>query len=80
MGTERMQLHFPQLAEQLPRLNRQHARILERLQAGPATNYELAAIALRYSARIHELRKHGHAIATGPVDRDTGVAIYTLEA
>jgi hypothetical protein len=54
-------------------------RILGRLQAGPATNVDLAAIALRYSARIFELRAAGHAITASPRG-EAGIVVYTLEA
>jgi hypothetical protein len=37
-------------------------RILARLQAGPATSYELAQITHRFSARLLELRRAGHVI------------------
>lgn len=53
-------------------------RILERLQAGPATNVDLAAIALRYSARIFELRADGHNITASPRG-EGGIVVYTLE-
>jgi hypothetical protein len=53
-------------------------RILERLQAGPATNVELAAIALRYSARIFDLRAEGYSI-TASSRGEHGIVVYTLE-
>ena len=46
----------------IPQLTRQSRVILERLRQGPATNAELTAVGLRYSARIHELRRAGHEI------------------
>jgi hypothetical protein len=40
-------------------------RVLEMLQAqGEATNVELNAVALRYGARIFDLRKEGYDITT----------------
>ncbi len=38
------------------RFNEQAVAVLARLQAGPATALELAAVALNYRARISELR------------------------
>lgn len=38
------------------------ARILDRLEREPATGTDLARIAKRYGARIHELRQRGHRI------------------
>ena len=55
--------HDPQLVpEDKPRLNRQCHAILARLREGTASNTQLVTIALRYSARIKELRDHGYAI------------------
>jgi hypothetical protein len=51
-------------------------RILDRLTKGPATNTQLSKIALRFGARIFELRKAGHNITSSP--REGGVVIYTL--
>ncbi len=38
------------------RLSDQHHAILSRLREGPATGPELAAIAIRYSARLQEMK------------------------
>ncbi len=38
------------------RLSDQHHAILARLRQGPATGPQLAAIAIRYSARLNELK------------------------
>ena len=48
----------------MDRLDGSRARIRIRLEKGPATNGELAAIALRYGARLHELRRAGMRIKT----------------
>lgn len=40
------------------------AKILDRLRAGSATNQELSLIALRFGARLDELRAQGHMIET----------------
>jgi hypothetical protein len=48
--------------QDVERLSRQCAAILERLRRGPATNVELVRIALNHTARISDLRKHGHDI------------------
>lgn len=39
-----------------PRLSRQAKKILKRLEVGPATTSELAAIGLQYNARVSEIR------------------------
>lgn len=44
--------------EDMLRLSRQAKAIYERLQAGPATTSELAAIGLQYGARINSLRHY----------------------
>lgn len=44
------------------RWNAQADRILQRLLRGPASNSELAAIALSYTRRITDLREAGYAI------------------
>jgi len=45
-----------------PRLSKQCKIVLDRLRSGPATNYDLAAIALKYSARISDIRRAGIAV------------------
>lgn|GEM_PF-2515258 len=54
------------------RLSGQNAAVLARLRAGPATNAELAGIALKYTSRVSDLRQHGYRIVE---DRGT----YTLK-
>ena len=61
-----------------PRLSRQCAAILARLQQGPATNAELGKYALNYTARISQLREDGHVIDCEKFGG--GRAIYTLAA
>jgi hypothetical protein len=63
-------------AEDSQRLDSQCARILARLQQGPATNAELAAISLKYTGRLHEVRLAGHRIECER--RSGGVHVYTL--
>jgi len=60
------------------RLTKQCASIVARLQKGPATNTELSSIALRYSARIFELRKAGYQIEIISRDDESGVCLYSL--
>ncbi len=60
------------------RISKQGRAILARLQAGEVTNVELARIAIRYSARIHELRKAGYRIELVKQDRESGVCVYRL--
>lgn len=61
------------------RLSNQHMKILERLRCGEATNAQLSVVALRYSARIEELRRAGYVIAIVRRDYDTGCNVYRLE-
>ena len=61
------------------RLNAQCHRILDRLRRGPVTNSELASIAIRYSARIHELRRCGHTIEIVERNEQTWVFVYQLK-
>lgn len=48
--------------DDVPRLISQNSHILARLRDGPATAAELAAISLKYTSRISDLRKAGHDI------------------
>lgn len=54
----------------------QAAKILERLERGPALNTELILIGDRFGARIHDLRDAGHEIQTAYVS--PGVYRYSL--
>lgn len=60
------------------RLSAQCAAILARLEQGPATNGELAAVALKYTSRLSDLRAAGYRIEAGPRDHRTGVVVYRL--
>ena len=59
-----------------PKRGTQRAKVLEALKDGPKTSVELNLICYRYSARIHELRKHGHKIIGTP---SGGLFTYELE-
>ena len=61
-----------------PRLSRQCQAILERLQHGPATNRELAGLALKYSGRISDLRKAGHDVRVWSHEHRTGLVVYGI--
>jgi hypothetical protein len=65
-----------------PRLSRQCRAILARLQRGPATNGELAEIALKYTGRISDLRPGlraaGRDIKVVERDTKTGRVLYAL--
>lgn len=52
-------------------------KILERLRKGPATNVELAALSLKYTSRISDLRHDGFTIRNEP--GNDGVTRYVLE-
>lgn len=61
---------------ELRRLSGQNLRILERLQRGPATNRELAAISLKYTSRVSDLRAAGYDVQA---DRKAGgLTVYRL--
>ena len=66
--------------DEAPRLNEQCRAILVRLQAGRATNHDLAGIALNYRARVSDLRGIGYRIDVIERDRKTGVSVYALRA
>ena len=63
---------------QEPRLSAQSVAILERLKIGPATNKELAGIALNYRARISDLRAAGYVIELADYKDETGAGLYEL--
>ena len=60
------------------RLSTQCQSILARLQQGPASNSELARLALKYTSRISDLRDKGYRIDVTERDYETGVAVYAL--
>lgn len=67
-------------AEEAPRLSGQCAAILARLQLAPASNYDLACIALKYTSRISDLRHAGYKISVASRDHKSGYVVYHLEA
>jgi hypothetical protein len=68
----------PHVVEQdKPRLTGQNQVILLRLRQGPATNVELADLALKYSGRISDLRAAGYTIICHRGER--GLNIYQLK-
>lgn len=54
----------------------QCAAILAALRAGPKTNAELAAISMKYTSRLSDIRKSGHTIRATPLG--DGVWLYRL--
>ena len=70
--------YSPLDAASLPRLSRQCAAILARLEQGPATNDELSRIARKYTGRISDLRHAGYDVRCTSQDRTTGLAVYEL--
>lgn len=62
--------------KELRRYRSQADQVLARLQRGPATNVELQRFALRFGARIYDLRQRGLRIATEPLEN--GVVQYRL--
>ena len=62
--------------DDLRRLSGQNLAILERLQRGPATNRELAALSLKYTSRISDLRAAGYDVQAER--HEGGLTIYRL--
>jgi hypothetical protein len=60
------------------RLSKQSAAILDRLRQGPATNVALAAIALKYTSRVSDLRAAGFDVRVIERSHETGVTVYRL--
>lgn len=69
----------PSMAPEAKRLNGHCQKILERLRLGRASNRELAAISLKYTGRISDLRKAKHKVKLVSRDRETGLTFYELE-
>ncbi len=63
--------------QELRRRKGLYVRVLRRLQAGPASNVELAAVGgFRYGARLHDIRQDGGAIDV--TDLGGGLFSYAL--
>lgn len=60
------------------RLSKQTDAIVERLRRGPATNAELAAIALKYTSRVSDARARGYDIRATQVEGARGTFQYEL--
>ena len=65
-------------ATERARLATQCNRILARLREGPASNADLAALSLKYTSRISDLRAAGHRIDCVSHDPATGRCCYRL--
>lgn len=64
-----------------PRLDKQCLKILRLMIEGPATNAQLSQIALRYSARIFDIRtKAGITIKIRERNREIGVNLYGFDS
>lgn len=61
------------------RLSRQAVAIRDRLLEGPATNIELAAMALKYTSRISDLRACGYEVFVAAHDHETGRVTYAMK-
>jgi hypothetical protein len=70
-------------ADERNRRATQRDKILSLLREGNVTNFELADVCIRYSARIHELRKAGHVIETVTKipgkDKSSTLVLYRLK-
>ena len=64
--------------QEKPRLSRQCQAILDRLRLSNATNRELAALSLKYSGRISDLRANGYQVEVVFRDHKTGLTVYQL--
>lgn len=60
------------------RTQAQADQILSLLRTRRASNVELAAISLKYTSRISDLRKRGYVIVNEDHDRATGLSFYRL--
>jgi len=69
--------HLTEPAE-LRRLSGQNGDILARLQHGPATNFELAQLSIKYTSRISDLRKAGYDVKVIERDYTSGMTLYKL--
>lgn len=63
--------------EDTVRLSEQCQRILDMLRSGPKTNAELAAVALKYTSRLSDLRHHGYEVRVIE-RRQGGIVLYGL--
>jgi hypothetical protein len=66
-------------ATEARRLSSQCLRIVERLRKSRATNVELAALSLKYTARVSDLRARGYVIEVVDRDRVSGLCVYELK-
>ena len=71
-------VHVPVPEPERKRLSKQCRAILERLRHGPASNRELSLIALKYTARISDLRNAGYNVVIHKRSRKTGQVVYAL--
>jgi hypothetical protein len=62
------------------RLATQTDEIIARLKAGPATNWQLAAISLKYTSRVSDARKLGYQIICERSSATKGLTTYSLKA
>jgi hypothetical protein len=64
--------------EEARRLSGQCAAILARLHQGPASNFDLAQISLKYTSRISDIRHAGYDVRVVERDYATGRTVYKL--
>jgi hypothetical protein len=64
--------------QEIVRLTGQTARIVARLEEGPASNRELAQLALKYTSRISDAKAAGWDIRIIERDHATGRVVYQL--
>jgi len=78
-GAVQKRIEFlPTANKQETKRNGRRERMLARLQAGPATTFELMALGgAGFSSRLNELRRAGHNIPAPEMHE--GYAIYHLE-
>jgi hypothetical protein len=64
--------------EEARRLSGQCAAILALLHQGPASNFDLALISLKYTSRISEIRQAGYDVRVVERDYASGRTVYRL--
>ncbi|MCE5277177.1 MAG: hypothetical protein ABFD92_16740 [Planctomycetaceae bacterium] len=79
-GVVQIEPHVADAADKA-RLTDQNARVLERLRQGPATGVELAAISLKYTSRVSEVRAYLARCGMTVVCRrhQGGQSVYLIE-
>lgn len=73
-----VELNSTVIEEDVPRLSAQHHAIADALRDGPKTNLQLSMIAMRFGARLMELRRARLVVKTERIKGSGGIARYSL--